>query len=76
MKIFFYVFTVSVNKCDESFYMQSIRSICSRCLSNKVKNMNLQVFYLISGINETRFLVHYESCEVKCELNESVCNSK
>lgn len=76
MKIFFYVFTVSVNKCDESFYMRSIQSIWSRCLSNKVKNMNLQVFYLISGINETRFLVHYESCEVKCELNESVCNSK
>ena len=26
--------------------------------------------------NETRLLVQPESCECKCRLNESVCNSK
>ena len=26
--------------------------------------------------NESRFLVHHESFECKCGLNESVCNSK
>ena len=30
----------------------------------------------MSGVNETRFLVQHESCNCKCELNESVCNSK
>ena len=30
----------------------------------------------MSGVNETRFLVQHESCECKCGLNESVCNSK
>ena len=30
----------------------------------------------MSGVNETRFLVQHESCNCKCRLNESVCNSK
>ena len=30
----------------------------------------------MSGVNETRFLVDQKSCEHKCGLNESVCNSK
>ena len=28
------------------------------------------------GVNKTRFLVQHESCEGKCGLNKSVCNSK
>ena len=35
--------------------------------------MNLKVFNLILGVNETRFLVQYESCEFTCGLNESIC---
>ena len=46
------------------------------CVPNKVKNINSKVFNLISEANETRFLVHHESCECKCRLNENVCNSK
>ena len=46
------------------------------CVPNKVKNVNVKVFNLMSGVNETRFLVQHESCECKCGLNESVCNSK
>ena len=38
--------------------------------------MNSKVLDLISGVNETKFLVRYELCECKCGLNESVCNSK
>ena len=29
----------------------------------------------MSRVNETRFLVQHESCECRCGLNESVCNS-
>ena len=42
----------------------------------KVKNMNIKVINLMSGINETRFIVQHDSCECKCGLNGSVCNSK
>ena len=37
--------------------------------------MYANVFNLMSRVNETRFLVQHESCECKCGLNESVCNS-
>ena len=34
--------------------------------------MNLIVFNLVLGINETTFIVQHESCECKCRLNESI----
>ena len=30
----------------------------------------------MSGVNETKFLVHHESCDCKCGSNKSVWNSK
>ena len=42
------------------------------CVPNKVKNINSEVFNLISGANETRFLVHHESCECK-KWNDDEC---
>ena len=33
------------------------------CVPNKFKNLNVKVFNLISGVNETRFLVQHESRE-------------
>ena len=45
------------------------------CVPKKAKHMIVKVFNLMSGVNETKFLVQQESCECKCGLN-SVCNSK
>ena len=71
----FYLFTISVNKCKRS-YNTINDSYAGGFVPNKVKNMNVKLFNLMSEINETRFLVQHESCEYKCGLNESVCNSK
>ena len=30
----------------------------------------------MSGANETKFLVQHQSCENRCRLNESACNTK
>ena len=38
--------------------------------------MNVKVFNLMSGVNDERFLLHHESCESNCELNEAVYSSK
>ena len=38
--------------------------------------MNVNVFNLMFGVNETRFLVQHESCECKRGLKEKVRNSK
>ena len=68
----FYPFTVSVNKYGGSF--NNIGDPYARVsVPDKVQNMNAKVFNLISGVNETRFLVQHK-CE--CRLNKSVRNSK
>ena len=38
--------------------------------------MNEKVFNLMSGVNETTFLVQHESFECKCRLKGSLCNSR
>ena len=37
--------------------------------------MNVKVFNLMSGVDETKFSVQHESCEYKCVLNGSLCNT-
>ena len=69
-KTLFYPFTGSVNKYGGS--CNNIDDPYARaCVPNKVKNMNVIVFNLMSGINETKYLVQHESCEYECRLNES-----
>ena len=65
-KTIFCPFTISVNKCRE------VVLLCMFFVPNNVKNMNVKVFNLISGINKTRFIVQHESCECKCGLNKSL----
>ena len=43
-------------------------------LANKINNMNVNVFSLMSRVNKTRFLGQHKSCECKCRLNENICN--
>ena len=71
---FFYPFAANVNKCGRN---------CNNiddpygpvCVTNKVKNINLKVFNLLSGVDETRFFVQHGSWKCKCGLNEIVCKS-
>lgn len=37
--------------------------------------MILKLYNLVTGVNETKRLAPYESCESKCGLNQSVCIS-
>ena len=38
--------------------------------------MNVKLSNLMSGVNETKFLVQNKLRWCKCGLNESICNSK
>ena len=67
----FYPYTVSVNKCGGSWNTIDDPYAPVGVL-NKVKHINVTVFNLISGVNETRFLVQHQSCECKSRLNESL----
>ena len=74
-KTLLYPFTVSINKCRGS--CNTIDDPYTQIrVSNKIKNVNIKVFNFTSVVNGARFLVQHESCECKCWLNESVCNSK
>ena len=42
----------------------------------KTKNRNVKVFNLMSGVNETRILVHHVSCECKWNHDECRCECK
>ena len=74
-KFLFYPFIVSFN-----IFGRSCNTIddpyVQVCVPNKVKNMNVKVFDLMSRVNETNFFFQHESCECKCRPNESACNSK
>ena len=53
----YYPFTVIVNKCGESWW-ETIDDLYSEiCVPNKQKKMNIEVFNLISRLNETRLIV-------------------
>ena len=41
-----------------------------------IKNVNMQVYNFLMGLNETRNVLWHESCNCVCRLNSSVCNSK
>ena len=46
------------------------------CVPDVVKNLNVKVFNLMSGTNETRHIKRHETCKCKYRLDESVCNNK
>ena len=73
-KTLFYPFTVSVNNCSESCNSTDDPYV-RICVTNIVKHMNVKVFNLISGINETRSLVQHELCKIICTLNQILSNS-
>ena len=46
------------------------------CVPDVVKNLNIKVFNLVSGTNETRHTELHETCKCKCKFEHSVCNNK
>ena len=46
------------------------------CVPDVVKNINVNVFNLLSKTNETRYIKWHETCKCKCRLDASVCNNK
>ena len=42
---------------------------------NKTKDLNLSIFNMIIGINESKSLTKHISCECKCKFDGKKCNS-
>ena len=46
-----------------------------KCFSEVIRDMNIEVFNLVSRINEKRHVSRHETCACKCRLDASACNS-
>ena len=49
--------------------------MCKIVCPDVVKNLNVKVFNLVSGTNETRRIEWHEMCNCKCRFNSGVCNN-
>ena len=45
------------------------------CVLNKTEDLNLSMFNMITGINESKTLTKHISCECKCKFDGRNCNS-
>ena len=80
---------VNVNNDEPVFYPFSIKksknsgscnnindSYAKMCVPAVIKNINVQVFNIMSRTNETTHIKWHETCKCKCRLDASVCNNK
>ena len=71
----FFPFSIKTSKWSGS--CNNINNPCAKlCVSDAVKNLNVKVFHLEPGTNETRHIEWHETCKCKCKFNSSVCNNK
>ena len=71
----FYPFNIKTSKC--SGCCNNINDPYAKiCVSDAVKDLNVKVFDLMLGTNETRHIKWHETCKYKCRLDASVCNNK
>ena len=46
------------------------------CVPDVIKDLNAEVFNLMSRTNETRFTKWHEKCKCECRLDAIICNNK
>ena len=70
----YYLFAVKLNRCVGS--CNTLNDLYNKvCVPNKTEDLNLSVFNIITGINESKTLTKHVSCECKCRFNGRKCNS-
>ena len=70
----YYPFTVKLDKCVRSW--NTFNDLFNKvCVSNKTEDLNLSVFNMTTGINESKTLRNHISCKCKCKFDGTKCNS-
>ena len=70
----YYPFTVKFDKCVGS--CNTLNDLSNKvCVPIKTEDLNLNVFNMITGINELKTLTKHMSCKCKCEFDKRTCNS-
>ena len=67
-------FAVKLDRCVGS--CNTLNDLSNKvCVPNKTEDLNLSVFNIITGINESKTLTKQISCECKCKFHGTKCNS-
>ena len=54
----------------------TINSLSNKvCIPNKIEDINLGVFRMITGINKSKTLARHILCKCKCKFDDTKCNS-
>ena len=70
----YYPFTVKLDRYVGS--CNTLNDLSNKvCVPNKTEDLNLSVFNMITGINESKTLTKHISCECKCKFDGRKCNS-
>ena len=70
----YYPFAVKLDRCVGS--CNTLNDLSNKvCIPNETEDLNLSVFNMITGINESKTLTKHISCEFKCKLDGRKCNS-
>ena len=70
----YYPFAVKLDRCFGS--CNTLNDLSNKvCVSNKTEDLNLSVFNMITGINESKILTKDISCKYKCKFDYRKCNS-
>ena len=70
----YYPLSVKLDRCAGS--CDTINDLFNKaCLPNKTEDLNLSIFSMITGLNESKTLTKHISCECKCKLDEAKCKS-
>ena len=73
-ELHYYPFAVKVDRCVGSCY--TLNDLPNKvCVQNKIEDLNIHVFNMITGINESKILTKQISCECKCKFDGRKCNS-
>ena len=70
----FYPFAVKLDICVGHF--NTLNDLSNKvCASNKTEDLNLSLFNMITGINESKTLTKHISSDCKCRFDGTKCNS-
>ena len=73
-ELHYYPFAVKLDGCLRS--CNTLNELSNKaCVPNKTEYLNLSVFNMISGINESKILTENVSCKCKCKFYGRKCSS-
>ena len=70
----YYPLAVKLDRCVGGF--NTLNNLSNKvCVPNKTEDLNLSIFNMITGINESKTLTRHISCECKCKFDARKWNS-